>query len=415
MSMSTDRFNLYLHSDSEHVNETIKSLSKELSLANDKQVKALKLILLNLFLYRDNRVVVSREKKSLGAARYNPYSLGYRPFLSVLDRLDKYGLVFQEKGHKDLATGEGKQTLIQMTDELRTRLYLAEWTTADIKQLNPELIRLKTYSKDNKSKGLVDYQDTELSFKLRAEVEAYYQLLCETDICLNINARGEGWEYEGQPIYRSFIKMGTESCFEYGGRLYGPWASMSKAQRKSLCIGGDKTVEHDFSASHVNTMYLMVTGSTYPYEDDPYSLYFGHREIPRHVVKKLSSILINVKTYHQAIEALTNEYKKYKSDSSKYKDFADFELISDGLNWTDIINAYLSKHKVISTLFLKGKQTGNNIQFIESQRVMNIINYLVSEGIPVLTVYDSFIVAEKHESLLLKLMSNDISELRLAA
>lgn len=415
MSISTERFNLYLHSDSDLVNEITKSLSKELSLANYKQGNALKLILLNLFMYRDKRVVVSREKKSLGPARYNPHSLGYRPILSVLDRLEEHGLIFQEKGHKDLATGEGKQTLIQMKDELRTRLYLAEWSGSDIKQLNPELIRLKAYSKDGKAKDLIDYQDTGLTIKLREEVEAYYNLLCMTDISLSNGSGETQWEYEGQPIYRTFIQMTEQDSFEYGGRLYGPWASLSKMQRKALRIDGKETIEHDFCASHINTMYLMLTGSIYPDKDDPYSLCVENCMIPRHIVKKLSSILINVKSYHGAVEALSNEYHKYKSNSSKYKYFSDFELISGNFNWVDVIDAYLDKHAVISELFMKGKQMGNSIQFIEAQRVMNIINYLVSERIPVLTVYDSFIVAEEHESLLLRLMNDDSNEHMLAA
>lgn len=78
----------------------------------------------------------------------------------------------------------------------------------------------------------------------------------------------------------------------------------------------------------------------------------------------------------------------------------------DGVGIPSIIDAYLEKHSVIAHLFLRDKMTGLHIQYLESELVMDVVNKLTAQGIPCLTVYDSFIVPETHEGILRALMAS---------
>ena len=64
----------------------------------------------------------------------------------------------------------------------------------------------------------------------------------------------------------------------------------------------------------------------------------------------------------------------------------------------------LEKHKKIDKYFLQGKKVGDLILCYESDRVFEIIRRFTQESIPILTVYDSFIVEEKHQDKLMELM-----------
>ena len=70
-----------------------------------------------------------------------------------------------------------------------------------------------------------------------------------------------------------------------------------------------------------------------------------------------------------------------------------------------IIKEFLKKHSAVKESYLRGKQYGDMIQCWEADIVFEIVLELVKRDIPVLTVYDSFIVQQRHEGLLKKLMS----------
>ena len=64
----------------------------------------------------------------------------------------------------------------------------------------------------------------------------------------------------------------------------------------------------------------------------------------------------------------------------------------------------LEKYQQIDKYFLQGKKVGDLILCYESYRVFEIIRRFTQENIPILTVYDSFIVEEKHKDKLMELM-----------
>lgn len=410
MEIRTKTLDLNLMSDCEHINTTVASIAKEIGLNRNKQKITLKLILLNLYYHRGNKLITPRGKNSFGPSRYNLYELGHSSLRKVLDALVKHNYIEQELGMKNLANGEGKMTTVVSTDKLDTRFYRDEWQYYEVDHADTvEVILLKKYKSNNtKDKVLVDYTDGPRSSQMRKDMHSYINLISGSNISAE-SPNGEFWEYDDEPIYRTFIDMGLHEkdgieLLGFGGRVYAPWCSLPKYLRQLINIDGEKTVELDFQASHVNTLYRKETGKQYK-GGDPYALNVGDTIIPRHVVKTLSSILTNVDSYKSAALAIRKHYKlsgEYKQKEEQQSQ--EFFSILEQVTIRNITDAYLDKHRVIDFYFLKGKMMGASIQYMESCIVMNVVNELTARGIPVLTVFDSFIVVKKHEDLLKELM-----------
>lgn len=415
MDVRVKRLDLNLEADGDHINKTVDTIATEIGLNRLKQKTTLKLLLGNLYHHRGNKLITPRGKNSFGPSRYNPSGLGHSSLRKVLDALLDHGYIEQYLGIKNLATGEGKMTTIVSTEQLDIKFYRDEWMFNDVKRAkNAEVIILKN-DKGNKSKGKepVDYTDGYRSHQMRQDMHRYINLVSDCSISAE-SLNGEYWDYDGEPIIRTFIDMDIDESdgvelLGFGGRIYAPWCSIPKYLRKMITIDGEETIELDFPASHINTLYRKVTGSIYD-GGDPYSLTVGDTIIPRHIVKILSSIMINVVSIKSVAAAIRKHYKITDAIGDKKRlEAEDFNAVLKRVSVRDIVDAYWDKHHVINFYFLKGKVMGNSIQYMESCIVMNVINELTARRIPVLTVFDSFIVAKQHQDLLEELMFSTMS------
>ena len=59
-----------------------------------------------------------------------------------------------------------------------------------------------------------------------------------------------------------------------------------------------------------------------------------------------------------------------------------------------------SANALVWKFYLKGKKMGDYVACMESDRVFEIIRQLTEKSIPVLTVYDAFIVQKQYEDFL---------------
>ena len=128
----THKLNLYLDSNEQHITDSIHELSSQINLKRIEQRNALKILLLNLFITPSEKVRTPRAKKSLGTKRYNPLKIGYSALRTVLDTLDKHGLVIQEIGLKDVEADISKMTTILATKKLGGWFDQYQWTKKDI-------------------------------------------------------------------------------------------------------------------------------------------------------------------------------------------------------------------------------------------------------------------------------------------
>ena len=92
---------------------------------------------------------------------------------------------------------------------------------------------------------------------------------------------------------RTFIKHKDHPKndeFLFGGRLTGPWVKISAEDRKRITINSEPTVELDRKASHLNTMYSVITGKPCLTVYDSFIVQEQHRGLVQDIMKNVTFI-----------------------------------------------------------------------------------------------------------------------------
>ena len=406
---------LFINSHEPHILNSSKELGKTIGLKRIEQFKTLNLLLFNLLYCGKNRLITPRARTSLGTKRYNFHKVSYKALKTVLDALVDKGYIEQIIGKKNLETGESITTTIAPTNQLKKFFKGNNWYGDYWQQETPELILLR-----NNKKKLINYKDNKYSNWLRAELTKYNDFLAE-DALIGLCKKNKKTGvlelidyYDNLRLQRKFIEHDKNEfggvILKFGGRMYGPWCNLSSSQRKLITIDGEETVELDLQASAVNVLYITVTGERYS-EGDPYHIEVDSYCIPRHIVKKAATIMLSTGSIQSAVAALEKHYLPYINDFDKdtrskkeIKESQEYKAFKFKLKPSELLNLYLSKHKAVRSYYLRGKRMGDLVACMESDRVFEIVRRLTKLKIPVLTVYDSFIVKQSDSATLETLM-----------
>lgn len=420
----SEKLDLFLGSEKPHIDDSIKKISKMIGLIRREQEQALRVVLYNLWFNKNTRVRTPMKHKTIGCARYNPVGIGVKGLKTAITKLKEHKLIEVKPGYYKLGEDNDSETTTVLATAKLTKILIDDnWVDAKIRWMStPEVVRLR---KDNKDKTLVDYVDGNFSNWLRRELTKYNELLAATEIyILSKDEMDVVYEAYDLNLSRVFIDHNRvnpkgDSQFAYGGRMYASWCDLSGEMRKRLEINDNKTVEIDYEGGHVRAIYMELTGRPYVGangETDPYkNLTVDGVNIPRSIVKKVATIMQFTSSIKDTVGAVDNAYNpanikfKAKKDtrSKKDKDKAiEYNLVVKRTPLKSIIKAYLDRHKVIKGYYLGGKRMGHFIQFIESNMLFEVVVELTKRGIPVLTVYDSFIVEHQYEDLVIDLMNS---------
>ncbi len=398
------KINLFLTSGSCHTNESVTQLNIALGRKRPEPRKALKLILCNLYNKQNTWVLVSRRKQPLATPEGNPLGIGTESFIETLDVLEQDGYIQQNIGSKI----DNKTTEIKTTEKIIDWFESNHWSDDDISIFNPQHITLRS---NGDKKNYIDPEHTAFFSWLDDELKKYNDLLNSSPIQL---PNKDGFLENEKKIIasRGFIKHKDHpenGEFLFGGRLVGPWVSISEADRKRITINGEPTVELDRKASHLNAMYSVITGKPYPL-GDPYKLTVNNKRVDRHIVKNLASFSQGGKSARGVSTSIGKHYKREANkknakhtDKEKWSEWLTFIKKTSAKN---IHKALMDKHPLIKDYYLRGKQYGDMIQCWEADLVFEIVMQLTERGIPCLTVYDSFIVQEQHEGLAEEIKDN---------
>jgi len=413
---------LFINSHEPHILNSSRELGKTIGLKRIEQFNTLNLLLFNLRYCGTNRLITPRARTSLGTKRYNFHKVGYKALCTVMDKLLTKEFIEQEIGKKNLETGESITTTITPTNKLKNFFKENNWYGDYWQEETPELILLR-----NNKKKLINYEDNKYSNWLRSELTKYNDFLAEDvliELCKKNKKTGELElidYYVNLRLQRKFIEHDKNEfggvILKFGGRMYGPWCNLSTSQRKLITIDGEETVELDLQASAVNVLYKTVTGERYS-EGDPYNIEIDSYNIPRHIVKKAATIILSTGSIQSAVAALEKHYLPYINDFDKdtrskkeIKESQEYKAFKFKLRPSELLNLYLNKHKVVRSYYLKGKRMGDLVACMESDRVFEIVRRLTKLKIPVLTVYDSFIVKQS-DSKILKSLMDELPRLR---
>lgn len=366
--------------ESEVVDEIVHNLGSEIGLIRIEQRRALKMILLNLYFKQNRKIGVSQSHRMKLPTYMNPRRIGQKSIRTVID-----GLSPKYIKHVIGDVTKGKTTTIQMKEELQIYLH--------VKGLTFDTVELKTHHativlKDNsKAKSLIDFEGTIFTKFVKQSLEEYMLLLSKTIITYEENS--DVVECDSQEVKRVF----NRNSFQRGGRVVGPWAHLSSVIRKTITIDGEETVELDYPASTLNIMYRIKTGRPCPHEE-PYPVVVRDIKVPKKYCKKLMNICMNVRNASTASRAFSEGLNE--TERTEFNAF--------GVTTGEIHKAISEKHEDVLHHFFKGADYGTWLQFIESELMFTIIKKLTLEGIPSLTVYDSFIVKSSDEEYVKRIM-----------
>ena len=260
--------------------------------------------------------------------------------------------------------------------------------------------KAKGWTKVKKRSRLTDYDDTDETHQMRAEMDRINAHLRKTKIELpsvpemefdDRKRLGRFVMFDDRcvlvselRIYRSFCR----SSFDLGGRCYGWWQQLRKMHRSQILLNGEAVVEPDFSQLHATILYaqrgLVVPGDAYT--------------IPgydRDTIKIAFQVIVNARTTQAAIGAVQKELKNaHLQHDKKYA--------------AAIVRAVKAAHPNIKDDF--GRDKGVAMMRKDSDVIVRVMLKLVDQGIPFLPVHDSIVCRRSDKDLVIKIMEDSFLE-----
>jgi hypothetical protein len=312
-------------------------------------------------------VSVSLSNQDLGrASRYRATAMN-KTLPAIIKRLAAPEMAFieMEIGHQGYF-GPARRTVIKAGPRLQTRLHDQHISLDDLTQsMGQEVLILKDSKADYWDEGgLIEYADTDQTRQYRAEVQTINAWLAEADI-----------QFDGDPVVddtdRLLRRYFSRGSFQSGGRLFGGfWQFLPKWQRhKGLLIDGEGVATLDFGQMAPRIL-CGLAGVPAPTTD---SYLLPGLEAHRKGVKKVMNALLF------ADKPLTRFPANTKT------------LFPSRMSFAQVVEGIRQAHAPISHLF--GTGIGHQVQFVESEILVDVLLALKAEGITGLPVHDAVIVA----------------------
>lgn len=256
-------------------------------------------ILANFTINPDATLFYSRDRNFYSASstrRYYPPYYTYRAMISAVDVLVRAGLV--DGVRTSPSPRATTRSTLRATPLLKT--LLGPVPRQAVEYVENEVIVLR---QRDRSKKLIDYDDTDQTRAMRAEVQAQNAFLRQFVVRLDgvhnvVMFEGRRYDLFFKPAYRVF-----NGDFEHGGRWYGPaWQNLPKELRPRLTIDGCETCECDFRSCHPRLLCASA-GLQLPFDDPDFDFY-GLASFDRAEVKVAVQVLLNAPTPRSAQGAL---------------------------------------------------------------------------------------------------------------
>jgi len=310
-----------------------------------------------------------------------PSWLTSRPLIRNIDAMERAGLLSGQRGKA--GPGGGPQSTFWATDKLAC-LLTAEGTN-DLSAIIQEPERPMLILKDE-AKRSIAFTPTKASEAAASAVRRYNVYVDKTDISA-LAPNGILRRRFHRPLYRIF----NNSSWTQGGRFYGGWwQTLPKTARSDILIGGEPTIELDFSGFTPRALYHLAG---IEYLGDPY-------EIPE--VKRQSEIAkLDWATVRSAIKVLF----LFLLNSSHRRGASGVQtVLGKSMRNTTAIRCIKEHHALIAEYFHNG--AGLEMMALEADVCERIICAGVENDICILPIHDSFIVSTKHIDWLHEVMSD---------
>lgn len=325
-------------------------------------------LMANLVVLNTKRSAGARLVLEMGRRKRTRYDRnGLRKMPVVINVLERAGLlVLHPAVFKKLRTtiepAEKLKSIIERQDIGLTDVIRAEGEELIVLNARPDIRYVGGQRKPN---VLVDYEDTEETRRLRAEVEEINRFLSSRSILL------EGSPQPAFRLHRKFTlrNKNDPGAFNLHGRLYGGfWMTLKATERHRLRIDGEPIADLDFSSMFPRLAYHHVGKE--PPEGDLYAIpgLENHRD--------------SAKT---ALSALLSYGDEMKSLPPRLK-----ERLPEGWTASRIKQAVASFHPDLVPLF--GRDFGLDLMFTESRILLAALRRLMAKKIPALPMHDGIMV-----------------------
>lgn len=351
--------------------------------------RCLRLLLRNLFLgfVSNSNISISRER------------FKNSKFLSLLDWMRDNNYVGERLGRKPDAGEKGRLSCYWAKEKLHEHFHLFGKDVAPLEGQDDYFVELR----------MTDKRICEV--RVRSEKEQRYQKGLS-----DLNEFYKRFEFTYRspqlkeqirfyPVLKAIFNRASWDC---GGRLYSTggngisYQSLPSDIRRSIRIGGKKTVELDFSGMHIAMLYAKERVNV------PEQIYdfMGTELVP--LVKHLMLVLINSKTEEVAL----NEVRFKEKELDQYLGEVDdkdsslllaIKMMRRGQKTFEELVASIRKHHAPIEKYF-GSDYGVRLQNRDSIIALEILEEFEKQGIPVLPVHDSFIIQKKHEGNLKEAM-----------
>ena len=189
----------------------------------------------------------------------------------------------------------------------------------------------------------------------------------------------------------------NDGQWTHGGRLYASatqagcnYQCIPSDLRHTITIDGKPTVEVDYSGLHPHLLYAKtgnnLEGNAYDFLNDE----------DRSLAKFALLVMLNARTKTAAIEALNarRDQLRDKRGLSLKKEKLRAALLRNE-DYEKVLDSAAKRHEAIRRFFYRG--TGVHLQNLDSRMSLEILSRFLEKDVPVLPVFDSFIVERKHE------------------
>lgn len=295
--------------------------------------------------------------------------------IKIINSLNDHGFLILKKGYR-MKTAS-KLSRVWATEKLLQ--YLPRQSNLVIHR-PIQLVELR----DEKGK-LKDYKDTAETYRIRRILKLVNEVNGEADIRYLKNKLSAH-------LYAIFRKR-----FTLYGRLHtrgiSHYQQFSEDERDEITINGDPVIELDFSGLHPHLLYAK---EGIQFLGDPYSI-VDNRPEARRFLKIILLALLNSNDEVTAVKA---------ANYFLYRNPTDWWILKELKvpKAKVLIEAFKTAHAPIAHYFCTGKDTGLRIMNLDSKIALDIINHFAKQGIPILSVHDSFIMQRPYKAELKHVM-----------
>jgi hypothetical protein len=364
------------------------------NITTQEQLKALSVILANVREYKRQPILFSLRNQRNRPPLYNYFRIGHKPLIAVLNKLEQEQQLKITKGTPRFAKGADGEDLppclssFVASQELLDMAY--DWISDD-EVLHFDPLHLELRSND-KEKHLIEFERDAYTDLVQTQMSGYCGFINEQCIEVGGKLLGE------LKLVRHFKDWAGDGSVLFGGRVWHPFMSLSKRQRRKFKINGSKVACLDYPASVPNLLYRMMTGERLSPTEDPYAI----DGLSRLVGKQSMKFLLNTKGFKGAEIAMKNWLTDNKSCPKETLVVS--EAVAKLGSVRNLLKLVVARNEPIRACLMLGADMGQHYQWLEANLVFHVAHQLSLIGIPALTVHDEFIVRERDKAIAEELM-----------